>query len=93
VRFWPFRARWTDPDPAPRANPIRIAVLEHDLFGVQPEPGSAAALQIALRRTGTCVTHRPVETTEFGDPRAVGMCLGCGRSMLQQDDGRWVIAQ
>lgn len=93
MRLWPRRPRKTEPEPVPRANPTRIAVLEHDLFGVQPEPGSAAALHIALRWTGTCLTHRPIETTGFGDPRSVGMCLGCGRSMIQQDDGRWVIAQ
>ncbi|WP_394425453.1 hypothetical protein [Streptomyces sp. SGAir0957] len=62
----------------PRADRVRIAVLEHDLLGIAPEPGTAAALTIALRRAGTCFEHDPVETTDFGDTRAHGLCGRCG---------------
>lgn len=78
--------------PAERANPTRIAVLEHDLLGIQPEPGSHAALAIALRRTGTCIRHQPVEVTSFSDPRPVGLCTGCGANMVLNDTGHWELA-
>ncbi|MEU5596838.1 hypothetical protein [Streptomyces sp. NPDC020298] len=74
----------------PRPDYTRIAVLEHDLFGIQPEPGTAAALVIGLRRAGTCLTHQPVDTTMLGDPVHVGICARCGTSMTLNEDGHWV---
>lgn len=90
MRLWPRRA--PAPAPArPRANPTRIAVLEHDLLGIPPEPGTAAALTIALRRLGSCIEHEPVETTGLGEqPNA--MCTRCGATMVQDDDGTWIVA-
>lgn len=85
MKLWPRRR----PAPAPpRANPTTIAVLEHDLLGIPPQPGTAAALVIGLRRIGTCLEHEPVETTSLGE-RASALCTRCGAAMLQDDDGEW----
>lgn len=48
LRFWK-RPAAAQP---PRPDRLRIAVLEHELFGIEPEPGTAAALVVALRRFG-----------------------------------------
>lgn len=77
--------------PAERANPTRIAVLEHDLLGIKPVPGSPAALAVALRRTATCIEHRPVETTVLHDLRRTAICTGCGAAMVASPRG-WVVA-
>lgn len=92
-----MRLRWPgrrDPLPVPAPGPdyAAIAVLENDLLGIAPAPGTAAALTVALRRTGTCLTHKPIDTTCFSDPRPTGVCEGCGRSMVRNDDGEWTIA-
>jgi hypothetical protein len=68
----------------PRANPTRIAVLEHDLLGIQPEPGSVAALAVGLRRAGTCIEHKPIQAASSST-----MCTGCGRTMHLKEDGTW----
>ncbi|MFF6829629.1 hypothetical protein [Streptomyces longwoodensis] len=91
MKLWPRR-----PEPAPtrpRANPTRIAVLEHDLLGIKPEPGTAAALAIGLRRLGTCFEHQPVETTTLGDPQPTGLCTRCGAAMLLDEHGHWRVAE
>ncbi|MGA5604016.1 hypothetical protein ACPCUF_23770 [Streptomyces griseoincarnatus] len=90
MKFWPRRRPPAAPEPE-RANPTRIAVLEHDLLGIPPEPGSAAALVVALRRTGTCVEHEPVETTTFGEARLTGLCTRCGAAMVEEE-GEWRVA-
>ncbi|NIY65774.1 hypothetical protein SMALB_3782 [Streptomyces malaysiensis] len=85
--------RRATPDPErPRANPTHIAVLEHDLLGIPPEPGSMAALTIALRKTADCIEHRPVDTTAVDDPHPTALCEGCGRHMVQDSEGHWQIA-
>lgn len=78
------------PDSPPRANQTRIAVLGHDLYGIQPEPGTMAALTIALRQAGTCIKHTPVQRLG-GHPRGA-VCAGCGRTLILNDDGDWEIA-
>lgn len=87
-----FRRKPKAAEPARRPNPTAIGVMEHDLLGIPPQPGSMAALAIALRRTGTCLTHQPVDTTGITDPRPVGVCTGCGANMIQDDHGNWTIA-
>ncbi|MFE2832189.1 hypothetical protein ACFXI6_14245 [Streptomyces mirabilis] len=42
---WP----WKRP-PQRRADPLAIAVLEYELLGIEPAPGSAAEFAIRLRR-------------------------------------------
>lgn len=44
-----MRLPWKRRQRAPRPNYTAIAVLEYDLFGVQPEPGTAAAAIIGMR--------------------------------------------
>lgn len=90
MKLWPRR-----PTPAPArpiANPTRIAVLEHDLLGIPPEPGTAAALTIAIRRTGTCFKHDPVDVTVLGDPQPSAVCARCGNCMVLNEDGAWAPA-
>lgn len=84
--------RKPQPQPPEQANPIRIAVLEHDLLGIQPEPGSPAALAIALRRAGTCISHQPIEVTALNEWRRKAICTGCGAHMVQNDTGTWGLA-
>jgi hypothetical protein len=76
----------------PRANPTRIAVLEHELLGIPPEPGTAAAVTVALRRAGTCLNHDPVDVTCVDDPGPNAMCAGCGAAMVLGAQGSWVVA-
>lgn len=83
------RRRKTEPN-HPRPNYTAIAVMEHDLLGVQPEPGSIAAVTIALRKIGACVTHQPVETTTLGAPAPVAICTRCGTSLALNEEGDWV---
>ncbi|GGR71069.1 MULTISPECIES: hypothetical protein [Streptomyces] len=90
MKFWPRRRPPVAPAP-PRANATRIAVIEHDLLGIPPEPGSAAALVIAMRRTGTCIEHEPVETTGFHEARRHGLCTRCGAAMVLEED-EWRVA-
>jgi hypothetical protein len=85
-----FRRR-PAPPPEDRSNPTRIAVLEHDLLGIKPEPGTAAALAVALRRTGTCITHTPVETTALSGSQPTALCTGCGANMVETGHG-WTVA-
>lgn len=43
---------WRRPQPPPQYglhSPAAIAVLEYDLYGIQPEPGTLAAASIGLR--------------------------------------------
>ncbi|MBY8341998.1 hypothetical protein LXH13_06215 [Streptomyces spinosirectus] len=44
---WPWQPK---PAPQPRADRTRIAELEYELFGIEPEPNTAAAFAIGLRR-------------------------------------------
>lgn len=79
-------------EPSPRPNYTRIAVLEHDLLGIQPEPSTAAALIIGLRGAGTCLTHQPVDTSTLDSAVRSGLCSRCGRTMILGDGGCWTIA-
>lgn len=87
----PFRRRPAALGATPRADRTRIAVLEHDLFGVTPEPGTAAALAIAHRTVSPCTTHTPVEATTFSGP-PTAYCTRCTSHMTLGPDGEWVIA-
>ena len=46
--------------PRPRADRMRIAVLEWELFGIEPEPGSAAAFAVAVQQA----FGRPAQSDE-----------------------------
>jgi len=86
-----FLRRKAEPQPAsPRPNYTAIAVLEHDLLGIQPEPGTAAAVTIALRRAvANCTAHQPVDVTTPGQ-LPIALCRRCGCSMMQDGEGEWV---
>lgn len=91
MKFWPRRR---PPVLAtPRANPTRIAVLEHDLFGVKPNPGTMTAAVLALRRAGTCSEHKPVDISAVGErPGTHGLCTQCGQRVTPGPDGGWAVA-
>ena len=80
--------------PTPRPDRTAIAVLEHDLLGIPPEPGSAVALAVALRKAfGVGCEHRDVaDITGVGDPRPVGLCTICGKRMVQDEREEWTVA-
>lgn len=76
-----------------RAGPARIAVLEYDLFGITPAPGSLAAAVVALRQVGTCLRHEPVDIITWSDaPSGRHLCTRCGNHLGEGDDGSWSIA-
>lgn len=84
---------WRRPKPAPISpNYTATAVLEHDLLGVQPQPGTAAALAVGVRSAGHCLNHRPIATVTSGAPISSGTWAGCGRGMTLNDNGIWEIA-
>lgn len=76
-------------EPLPRPNQARIAVLEHDLLGVRPLPGTAAALTVSLRSAGMCLTHQPIADTNVVGPVSSGVCARCGRPMALGESGNW----
>lgn len=61
MKLWPRRTR--PAPPAPRPDHTRIAVLEYDLFGVQPKPGTVAAAVIGLRQLSVAL-----RADDPGDP-------------------------
>lgn len=86
-----------------RADHMRIAVLEHDLLGIQPTPGTVAAAAVNLRNAARfmqaamahpvdparCPHEEVVETTQVGDARSRGLCTRCGVDAVEDDDGAW----
>jgi hypothetical protein len=67
-----------------------LAVLEYDLLGIAPSPGSAAAAVIALRRIGPCTEHQPVDVGTLADePDTVMLCTRCGDHLMPGEDGGW----
>ena len=56
-----MRLPWKRRQQAPRPNYTAIAVLEYDLFGIQPAPGTAAAAIIGMRGFGTGMAHQRPE--------------------------------
>ncbi|MEU5742017.1 hypothetical protein ABZ784_29000 [Streptomyces tendae] len=88
-----FKRRRSDEQPPTlRPDPDRIAVLEHDLFGIQPKPGTPAARAVALAKPvdqEVCPHEDVVEVTELGQARATGLCKRCGAGMVADDNGDW----
>jgi hypothetical protein len=75
-----------------RPDPDRIAVLEHDLLGIQPEPGTPAARAVALVKPidqDTCPHDDVIEVTGLGQARPTGLCGRCGAGMVATDIGEW----
>lgn len=90
MRLWP-RRRTPAPMP-PRANPTRIALLEHALNGTEPAPGTWAATVLMMNQAGTCLRHRPIDLGYLSDgPGTRGVCEGCWRGMTLSSAGEWEI--
>ena len=91
MKWWLRRRKraQTEPDPASQD---RIAILEHELLGVQHEPGTAAARAVAIAKPvdpGQCPHDDVINITEIQHLRQVGMCAACGADMVENDDGDW----
>jgi hypothetical protein len=87
-----FGPRRSPQPPAARPDPDRIAVLEHDLLNIQPEPGTPAARAVALSKPvdqAACPHDDVIDVTAMGQARAVGLCGRCGASMVADDAGDW----
>lgn len=57
---WPWRK-----PPQRRADPLRIAVLEYELLGIEPKPGTAAALAVGMQRVGRALNGERVGVVDF----------------------------
>lgn len=57
---WP----WTKP-PQRHADPIAIAVLEYELLGIEPKPGTAAAFAVGMQRVGRALNGERAATVDF----------------------------
>lgn len=91
-----LRALWQrlrTPAPARvRPNPNVIAVLEHDLLGITPEPGTPAARAVALAKPidqAVCPHEDVIDVTQLGQARSTGLCERCGADMVESDEGDW----
>lgn len=88
-----LRQRPPEPEPpTPRANPDRIAVLEHEVLGITPEPGTPAARAVAVSKPvdqDRCPHDDVIDITELGQARRTGLCERCGADMVATDKGDW----
>lgn len=55
MRLWPRRSRPVPPEP--RADHVQIDVMEYELFGIEPKPGTMAAAVIGLRQLGAVLRN------------------------------------
>lgn len=56
----------------PVADPTRIAVLEWELFGIEPKPGTAAAAMVGMQRLGEALRDQPSFVEVFANPNLIG---------------------
>ncbi|MFJ4473281.1 hypothetical protein ACIP2X_38105 [Streptomyces sp. NPDC089424] len=80
------------PQAQERPDPDRIAVLEDELLGITPEPGTRAARAVALAKPvdqTACPHDDVIEVVEMGQVRATGICEHCGARMVATDTGDW----
>jgi hypothetical protein len=96
MRLVPWLTRGQPTPAPPRPDPLQIALLEYQLLGIRPAPGTAAAAAIALHKAfatpidqTTCPHLTVVETSELGQPRPVGLCQRCGADLIQDEYGTW----
>lgn len=55
------------PPPQPRlSSPAAIAVLEYDLYGVQPQPGTVASAAVGLRALSANYRPGPLDLSKQG---------------------------
>lgn len=99
VRGWFTTPHPSTPTPAPTPTPTprradhgRIAVLEHQLLGIEPQPGTPEAVAVALATPvdqERCPHQQAVDVTQFGQARATALCTACGADLVAGDDGGW----
>lgn len=95
MSLWDRLFRWhqeAEQPPQPRPDPDRIAILENELLGIAPEPGTRAARAVALAKPvdqEVCPHDDVIETAELGQVRATGICGACGAAMVATDEGDW----
>lgn len=83
---WPWRRSSRTPErPALRADPVKVAVLEHDIWGIQPEPGTMAAAVIGLRALIGCREHELEDAGTWGTGPGVQLCVRCGQFVAPED--------
>jgi hypothetical protein len=58
VSWWPWNRERRTSARAARPDRLKIAVLEYELFGIEPKPGTAAAAAIRLSEAARHVTDR-----------------------------------
>lgn len=95
-----MRLPWTRKPPQPRPDHATIAVLEYELLGVEPEPGTSAAAAVGMRRLANALRapmdaarclHAEIASIQcLGESRDSGLCCACGCSMVRSDEGEWV---
>lgn len=70
----------------------RIAVLEHDVLGIEPEPGTPAAFTAAAARLlgqDTCPHEDAMDVVSLGQGLSTGMCAGCDSDIVETGEGLW----
>ncbi|MFI5658821.1 hypothetical protein [Streptomyces sp. NPDC051684] len=68
------------------------AVLEHDILGIEPEPGTPAAYAAALSLpldNDACPHEDVMDVVLLGQGRSTGMCAGCDIDIVETDEGLW----
>lgn len=60
------------PASAPRPDYTRIAVLEFELFGVEPKPGTMAAAAVGMKRAGGALRAEPDFVAQYTNPAPIG---------------------
>lgn len=71
--IWAYWGTGRKPDPRPRrADPVRIAVLEWEIFGIQPEPGTMAAAAVGMKRLGGAQRAEPDFVDQYANPALIG---------------------
>jgi hypothetical protein len=56
----------------PRPDYTRIAVLEWELFGVEPKPGTMAAAAVGMKRVSEALRGEPDFVAQYANPGLVG---------------------
>lgn len=90
--LWYRRHRSLSTRPLDHTDTSHGAVLEHDLLGIEPEPGTPGAHAVALARPvdqDTCPHEDVTDVVALGQTPSTGMCAGCGTDVVESDEGLW----
>lgn len=101
---WTGTKRGRSGAPPPRTpDHVKIALMDYEVFGIAPEPGTAAAALIGLQEgarrlreamakpvdRSRCPHEDVVNTAGLGEQRVSGVCVRCGAPAVEGDDGSW----